>query len=511
MSKTLFSNFKKIILDRLTGNLIMSNNPLEPMEAFYTFEQSTPASVWNINHNYRNLDFLIEVFQKNEDGTHSRVIPYEIKAIDYDNIVIDFANIEVIGFASILFIENDITIIEITPTPTMTPTVTPTPTATITPSVTPTRTITPTATISPTVTTTPTATITNTPSITPTLTMTITSTLTPLPTVSITPTLTPTLTITSTSQTTPTPTTTLSPTITQTLTPTPTPTITNTPTISTTPSVTPTISVTPTLTATTTITPTVTQTTGLTPSITPTQTLTPTITNTITPTLTPTNTSSPFPTPTITQTLTPTITNTVTPSITPTINVTPSATPTIFFAKFDDSTTDNSITLSNNNLTATNNSGNFVWVNTVANFGRDIGKPQFEFTINNSSPIIIGIYSNNATNPIWQTNDYIGKLSTVNGNGVGYYNVNGAIYYDDNQTVFGDSYAVGDVITVAVNLNIATPTVSFYKNGEFQQTINLPDGNTWYIAASLNINSAVTINTGGNAYTYPVINYDNQW
>lgn len=128
MNKTLFSNLKKIVLDRLTGKLIMSNNPLEPMEAFYSYEQTIPSNIWNINHNYKNINFLIDVFVEQPDGSYTKVTPYQIIIIDYDNIFIDFGTEYVKGFVSLLFIENDITITEITPTPSPSTTPTPTPT-----------------------------------------------------------------------------------------------------------------------------------------------------------------------------------------------------------------------------------------------------------------------------------------------------------------------------------------------------------------------------------------------
>ena len=234
MKTRYFSDYKRVILDRSTGRYFNSNNPLEPVEAFYAFEQTTPSALWTIQHQFNNADYIIEIFVKQTDGTYKLVEPNRIWTKNNRNICVDFAGVPVVGYATMMFTENDINIVEITPSPTPTQSGTKTPTPTPTPTVTPTNTTT--ALVTPTVT--PTSTVTNTITMTPT--QTLTPTLTPLVTPSVTPTsestqtVTPTLSVTPTMSGTPT----LTPTLTQTLSPTVTPTLT--------PTVTPTVTLTPT-------------------------------------------------------------------------------------------------------------------------------------------------------------------------------------------------------------------------------------------------------------------------
>lgn len=356
----------------------MSNNPLEASEAFYIFEQKSPSSVWRIHHKYKNEDFLIDVYTKNSDGSHSKVVPYRVVAENPDTIVVDFADSEVCGFASILFIRNDINIVQITATPTPTPTVTPT----------------------------------------------------------MTPTITPTMTIT--------------------------PTVTVTPTISST--VTPTATVTPTVTTTPTVTPTVTPTTTVTPSVTPTYTPTPT----------------------------------------------PTASPKVEYGKFIIEQTHPDIDILDEGYVVENARLGTGWRNAAATEARRSGKRQFEYTLEGDSNVITGIISDlNVTN-FWDSVRHLGG-SISDGYGVGYGNTTGVIFHGNLFMISAESYTVGDVITVAVDLESAQHTVSFYKNGVYMNTVDIPNGRGWRAATSLNASSSLRINTGYEAYKYPVKDFDNKW
>jgi hypothetical protein len=94
------------------------------------------------------------------------------------------------------------------------------------------------------------------------------------------------------------------------------------------------------------------------------------------------------------------------------------------------------------------------------------------------------------------------------GTGAGYYSFSGAIYVNGSTSVSGASYANGDVIGLALNLD--SNQLSFYKNNSLQQTVSITSGVTWVAQLdngdSANAQSYV-INFGQRAFAYPVSGY----
>lgn len=133
MKQTYFSKNRKVILDRETGQTIVTNNSIQPAEAFFHFTQNEFSALWEIKHPFLNLDYLIFIYVLQDDGTYKKVIANQILSNDNKTILVDFAGVAVKGFASIMFIENDITIQAITPSPTPSVTASPIPTPTPTP------------------------------------------------------------------------------------------------------------------------------------------------------------------------------------------------------------------------------------------------------------------------------------------------------------------------------------------------------------------------------------------
>lgn len=196
---TIFSNLRKLLIDRTSGQYIASNVALESVEGFYIFNQNSLSSQWMLQHNFSNTNYAITVYVLQTDGTYDKAYPNFIQTND-TQITIDFSGLATQGYACVLFIENDLTVVpSLTPTntPTQTPTSTPTPTAaptatatatvTPTPSTTATLSATPTPTATTSATVTPTATITPTPTTTAPVTPSATATTTPTPTPTPTP------------------------------------------------------------------------------------------------------------------------------------------------------------------------------------------------------------------------------------------------------------------------------------------------------------------------------------
>ena len=84
-------------------------------------------------------------------------------------------------------------------------------------------------------------------------------------------------------------------------------------------------------------------------------------------------------------------------------------------------------------------------------------------------------------------NDYIGVVSgnasivDMNGTQTVYYAQDGTKRVNGSSSSYGASYADGDIIGIALDLDSGTQTVTFYKNNASQGSLNLTDvGNEGY-------------------------------
>jgi len=97
---------------------------------------------------------------------------------------------------------------------------------------------------------------------------------------------------------------------------------------------------------------------------------------------------------------------------------------------------------------------------------------------------------------------YFDASSTENYNGSGgityfgtqdedyaYFGVTGEIYTNSSGTSYGATYGNGDIIGVALDLDSATNTVTFYKNNTSQGSYTLPSGKSWVFAVGQDLAS----------------------
>jgi hypothetical protein len=146
----------------------------------------------------------------------------------------------------------------------------------------------------------------------------------------------------------------------------------------------------------------------------------------------------------------------------------------------------NTVTLSNNNLTATI-LGSDTSSNIFANVSNSTGKWYWEVKCDSTNGALpmVGI--------ICDTFDPNSTCYWLSTKGYGYYGANGNIYTGSNGygSTYGASYTVGDVIGVALDLD--NRTIAFYKNGVSQGVAvsSLPSG-TIYPALSCGSYSSST-------------------
>ena len=103
--------------------------------------------------------------------------------------------------------------------------------------------------------------------------------------------------------------------------------------------------------------------------------------------------------------------------------------------------------------------------------------------------------------------DWVGK----NTFGIGLYSNDGGIYYNSVQQSTPGTYGVGDVIGVELNLDAATPIITFTKDGSAHGSFNLPVNFTSgdYLifpgtsAADTDVMTA-TLNTGADGFTHTI-------
>jgi hypothetical protein len=149
------------------------------------------------------------------------------------------------------------------------------------------------------------------------------------------------------------------------------------------------------------------------------------------------------------------------------------------------------ISLTNANLTASY--GSAAWTSAFGTMGVSTGKWYWEITLTSAGTDVgVGI----STNPAGSANSYIG--SDINS--WGYYGSNGNKWNNNSQTAYGATYANGDVIGVALDLDAGT--LVFYKNNTSQGTaFSSLASNTYFPALSVN-NSSFAANFGQRPFTY---------
>ena len=149
------------------------------------------------------------------------------------------------------------------------------------------------------------------------------------------------------------------------------------------------------------------------------------------------------------------------------------------------------LTLSNGNLQAVNSANS--WVSARASIGMSSGKYYWEATFTAGTYMMVGISKSGAT----QTS-YLAAVPT----GWGWNNSDGAKYNQAGSTVYGSTYAVGDIVSIAFDADAGTLT--FYKNGISQGTAftGLTDG-PYFPAISLHLNATAVFNFGQRSFAYP--------
>lgn len=150
------------------------------------------------------------------------------------------------------------------------------------------------------------------------------------------------------------------------------------------------------------------------------------------------------------------------------------------------------IGLSGGGLTLTDNTGG-AWHSCRANQAKSSGKWYYEvsniqITSNNG---IIGMANSTAPLNVFCGNDT---------NGFGYYGQGGSLFYNSSDQGPYSSYASGDVIGVAADLDGGT--VDFYKNGALTGTYTIQPSGPFYPCQSLiTAGDNVTYNFGASAFT----------
>ncbi len=159
-------------------------------------------------------------------------------------------------------------------------------------------------------------------------------------------------------------------------------------------------------------------------------------------------------------------------------------------------------TLSEGNLKVTSSGAYKIAPSTIA---VSSGKWYVEHKITDSSPdVMVGIIS---------VDDYEANPGNINyagdhANSVGYYK-DGRRWIANGATSYGASYTTDDIIGIALDLDSGTKTITFYKNGASQGSINLPsnDDLDYYFYLVLIIGT-IEINFGSPSYSISSGNAD---
>ena len=93
--------------------------------------------------------------------------------------------------------------------------------------------------------------------------------------------------------------------------------------------------------------------------------------------------------------------------------------------------------------------------------------------------------------------DYVGH----NTNSVGYYK-DGRKFIGNSASSYGATYTTNDIIGIALDLDSGTKTITFYKNGSSQGSIDLPTAGSeeWYFLPSP-YNATIEMNFGSPPYS----------
>lgn len=177
--------------------------------------------------------------------------------------------------------------------------------------------------------------------------------------------------------------------------------------------------------------------------------------------------------------------------------------PQITYATWNASDKSSLITLSGSNLIATHDSSDF-WAGTRANIGKSSGKWYWEYTITTSAVneyTVVGVGNSSQV-----LNDHVGNST----NGWGYYQTDGNKVYNDSLTSYGNSFATGDKVGVALNMD--TGKVWFSKNGTWQnsgdptagtgEAFSGLTGTIYPMISMIQHSTVVTANFGSSKFSY---------
>ena len=121
-----------------------------------------------------------------------------------------------------------------------------------------------------------------------------------------------------------------------------------------------------------------------------------------------------------------------------------------------------SITYSEGNLALSTST---TWTATIATMASSLGKWYWEYKMG-ANTTMLGVSDVDRNINVTYNHQQSGTVF--------YYNNDGNKYVDGTASAYGATYTTNDIIGVALDLDSGTPTVTFYKNGTTQGTINLP-------------------------------------
>ena len=151
-------------------------------------------------------------------------------------------------------------------------------------------------------------------------------------------------------------------------------------------------------------------------------------------------------------------------------------------------------TLSQGNLKAESSSAYKIALSTIA---VSSGKWFLEHKIGSSPNLLVGVIDSqdyNSDNAI----NYAGE----NTNSVGYFSFNGKKYIANANSTYGATYTENDIIGLALDLDSGTKTITFYKNGASQGSINLPTaGSQEFYFLPSPYNGSIEMNFGSPPYS----------
>lgn len=105
MINKLFTNLKKMIYDRVTGDIILSNSTLDAQCIGYQYNQSFDSTLWTIKHKFNTTNAIVDVYVTIDDETQ-KVIPNSIVFENKNTVKINFTE-PTSGFVNIFFLCDD--------------------------------------------------------------------------------------------------------------------------------------------------------------------------------------------------------------------------------------------------------------------------------------------------------------------------------------------------------------------------------------------------------------------